>query len=53
MKKKVSIREIADEISISPSTLSRFCNYKTKRLSKKALEKLTKWCERQEILEKM
>lgn len=52
-EKKVSIREIADEISISPSTLSRFCNYKTKRLSKKALEKLTKWCERQEILEKM
>ncbi|MED2891556.1 XRE family transcriptional regulator, partial [Bacillus thuringiensis] len=42
-EKKVSIREIADEISISPSTLSRFCNYKTKRLSKKALEKLTKW----------
>lgn len=52
-EKKVSIREIADEISISPSTLSRFCNHKTKRLSKKALEKLTKWCERQEILEKM
>lgn len=52
-EKKVSIREIADEMSISPSTLSRFCNYKTKRLSKKALEKLTKWCERQEILEKM
>ncbi|PFK33175.1 hypothetical protein COJ18_18800 [Bacillus cereus] len=52
-EKKVSIREIADEISISPSTLSRFCNYKTKRLSKKALEKLTKWCERQKILEKM
>ncbi|KAB2399903.1 MULTISPECIES: helix-turn-helix domain-containing protein [Bacillus cereus group] len=52
-EKKVSIREIADEISISPSTLSRFCNFKTKRLSKKALEKLTKWCERQEILEKM
>ncbi|TKJ04653.1 XRE family transcriptional regulator [Bacillus cereus] len=41
-EKKVSIREIADEMSISPSTLSRFCNYKTKRLSKKALEKLTK-----------
>ena len=52
-EKKVSIREIADEISISPSTLSRFCNHKTKRLSKKSLEKLTKWCERQEILEKM
>ncbi|HDR4369199.1 TPA: XRE family transcriptional regulator [Bacillus cereus] len=52
-EKHVSIREIADEVSISPSTLSRFCNYKTKRLSKKALEKLTKWCERQEILEKM
>ncbi|MGG0079042.1 Uncharacterized protein BCZB5J_02950 [Bacillus cereus] len=52
-EKKVSIREIADEISISPSTLSRFCNHKTKRLSKKALEKLKKWCERQEILEKM
>ncbi|WP_426952390.1 helix-turn-helix domain-containing protein [Bacillus mycoides] len=52
-EKNVSIREIADEVSISASTLSRFCNYKTKRLSKKALEKLTKWCERQEILEKM
>ncbi|CDN39637.1 helix-turn-helix domain-containing protein [Bacillus thuringiensis] len=52
-EKKISVREIADEISISPSTLSRFCNYKTKRLSKKALKKLTKWCERQEILEKM
>ncbi|PDZ42488.1 helix-turn-helix domain-containing protein [Bacillus wiedmannii] len=52
-EKKISVREIADELSISPSTLSRFCNYKTKRLSKKALKKLTKWCERQEILEKM
>lgn len=52
-EKKISVREIADEISISPSTLSRFCNYKTKRLSKKALKKLTRWCERQEILEKM
>ncbi len=37
-KQNVSIREIADEVNISPSTLSRFCNYKTKRLSKKALK---------------
>ncbi|AIY73021.1 helix-turn-helix family protein (plasmid) [Bacillus cereus] len=52
-KQNVSIREIADEVNISPSTLSRFCNYKTKMLSKKALKKLTKWYERQEILARM
>ncbi|PEF43531.1 hypothetical protein CON22_25825 [Bacillus cereus] len=52
-KKHVTMREIADEIGLSPATLSRFCNQKMKRLSKSVKEKLTKWYERQKIIETM
>ncbi|PFM99363.1 hypothetical protein COK38_18270 [Bacillus cereus] len=52
-KKQVTMREIADEIGLSPATLSRFCNQKMKRLSKNVKEKLTKWYERQKIIETM
>ncbi|HDX9614620.1 TPA: helix-turn-helix transcriptional regulator [Bacillus toyonensis] len=50
---KISIRELAKEIKISAPTLSRFRNRQTKRLSANAVEKLSKWYERQVILEKM
>ncbi|WP_142388720.1 helix-turn-helix domain-containing protein, partial [Bacillus thuringiensis] len=46
-------RELAKEIRISAPTLSRFCNRETKRLSANAVEKMSKWYERQGILEKM
>ncbi|ALZ64668.1 hypothetical protein FORC13_p183 (plasmid) [Bacillus cereus] len=49
----ISIRELAKEIKVSAPTLSRFCNKQTKRLSTNAVDKLSKWYERQEILEKM
>ncbi|PEF73056.1 hypothetical protein CON94_23000 [Bacillus pseudomycoides] len=49
----ISIRELAKEIKISAPTLSRFCNGQTKRLSANAVEKMSKWYERQMILEKM
>ncbi|PHE84042.1 hypothetical protein COF80_21255 [Bacillus toyonensis] len=49
----ISIRELAKEIKISAPTVSRFCNRKTKRLSANAVEKMSKWYERQVILEKM
>ncbi|OUB29374.1 hypothetical protein BK708_11875 [Bacillus thuringiensis serovar yunnanensis] len=49
----VTMREIADEIGLSPATLSRFCNQKMKRLSKNVSFKLNKWYERQKILETM
>ncbi|CAI8814020.1 hypothetical protein CN568_29455 [Bacillus pseudomycoides] len=49
----ISIRELAKEIKISAPTLSRFCNRQTKRLSANAVEKMSKWYERQMILEKM
>ncbi|MFB5253860.1 helix-turn-helix domain-containing protein [Bacillus mycoides] len=49
----ISIRELAKEMKISAPTLSRFCNKQTKRLSTNAVDKLSKWYERQEILEKM
>ncbi|EOO70926.1 MULTISPECIES: helix-turn-helix domain-containing protein [Bacillus cereus group] len=49
----ISIRELAKEIKVSAPTLSRFCNKQTKRLSINAVDKLSKWYERQEILEKM
>ncbi|MBJ8031374.1 XRE family transcriptional regulator [Bacillus cereus group sp. N21] len=49
----ISIRELAKEIKISAPTLSRFCNRQTKRLSANAAEKMSKWYERQMILEKM
>lgn len=50
---KITIRELAKEIKISAPTLSRFCNRQTKRLSANAVEKMSKWYERQGILEKM
>ncbi|MGH0606928.1 helix-turn-helix domain-containing protein [Bacillus mycoides] len=49
----ISVRELAKEIKVSAPTLSRFCNKQTKRLSTNAVDKLSKWYERQEILEKM
>ncbi|WP_440604616.1 helix-turn-helix domain-containing protein [Bacillus sp. GB_SG_008] len=49
----ISIRELAKEIKISAPTLSRFCNKQTKRLSANAVEKMSKWYERQVIIEKM
>ncbi|CAM4264185.1 hypothetical protein BAMA_04785 [Bacillus manliponensis] len=52
-KQKISIREIAEEISLSPSTLSRFCNKKTKRMSKQAMDKLSKWYERRKLIESL
>ncbi|EAL15975.1 pXO1 ORF14-like protein (plasmid) [Bacillus cereus G9241] len=53
MHQNKTMREIADEIGLSPATLSRFCNNKMKRISRSVNEKLNKWCERQKILEKM
>ncbi|HDW3058373.1 TPA: XRE family transcriptional regulator [Bacillus cereus] len=50
---KMTIRELAKEIKISAPTLSRFCNKQTKRLSANAVKKMSKWYERQKILEKM
>lgn len=49
----ISIRELAKEIKISAPTLSRFCNKQTKRLSANAVKKISKWYERQVIIEKM
>ena len=34
MHQNKTMREIADEIGLSPATLSRFCNNKMKRISK-------------------
>ncbi|UIJ69661.1 helix-turn-helix transcriptional regulator (plasmid) [Bacillus cereus] len=48
-----TMREMADEIGLSPATLSRFCNKKMKRISKSVNEKLNKWYERQIIIESM
>ena len=48
-----TMREIADEIDLSPATLSRFCNKKMKRISKSVNEKINKWYERQMIIESM
>ncbi|WP_433775194.1 helix-turn-helix domain-containing protein [Bacillus wiedmannii] len=53
MHQNKTMREIADEIGISPATLSRFCNKKMKRISKSVNEKLNKWYERQMIIESM
>ncbi|PEL91433.1 hypothetical protein [Bacillus wiedmannii] len=52
-KKNVKMRELSEEIDISQPTLSRFCNRKTKRLSKNARDKLSHWYNRQIIIEKM
>lgn len=53
MHQNKTMREIADEIGLSPATLSRFCNNKMKRISKSVNEKLNKWYERQMIIESM
>lgn len=53
MHQNKTMREIADEIGLSPATLSRFCNKKMKRLSKNVYKKLNKWYERQIIIESM
>ncbi|MBC6974918.1 XRE family transcriptional regulator [Bacillus sp. Xin] len=53
MRKNRTMREIADEIGLSPATLSRFCNKKMKRISNSVNNKLTKWYERQIIIESM
>lgn len=53
MHQNKTMREIADEIGLSPATLSRFCNNKMKRISKSVNEKLNKWYERQIIIESM
>jgi DNA-binding Xre family transcriptional regulator len=53
MHQNKTMREIADEIGLSPATLSRFCNKKMKRISKSVNEKLNKWYERQMIIESM
>ncbi|PEI84486.1 hypothetical protein COF80_21585 [Bacillus toyonensis] len=52
-KKNIKMRELSEEIDISQSTLSRFYNRKTKRLSKNARDKLSHWYNRQIIIEKM
>ncbi|PHG59737.1 hypothetical protein [Bacillus toyonensis] len=53
MHRNKTMRGIADEIGLSPATLSRFCNKKMKRISKSVNEKLVKWYERQKIIESM
>ncbi|MBG9615442.1 XRE family transcriptional regulator [Bacillus cereus] len=53
MQQNKTMREIADEIDLSPATLSRFCNRKMKRISKSVSKKLKKWYERQMIIESM
>ncbi|MGE6618026.1 XRE family transcriptional regulator [Bacillus mycoides] len=53
MHQNRTMREIADELGLSPATLSRFCNKKMKRISNSVNDKLTKWYERQMIIESM
>ncbi|KIV72618.1 pXO1 ORF14-like protein [Bacillus mycoides] len=53
MHQNRTMREIADELGLSPATLSRFCNKKMKRISNGVNDKLTKWYERQMIIESM
>ncbi|PEA24192.1 hypothetical protein CN923_23555 [Bacillus cereus] len=53
MHQNRTMREIADELGLSPATLSRFCNKKMKRISNSVNNKLTKWYERQMIIESM
>ncbi|CAM4263400.1 helix-turn-helix transcriptional regulator [Bacillus manliponensis] len=52
-KKNVTMRELANEIGLSPATLSRFYNQKMKRMSNQIKEKLIKWYERQQIIKSM
>ncbi|MDM5431053.1 helix-turn-helix domain-containing protein [Bacillus mycoides] len=53
MHQNRTMREMADELGLSPATLSRFCNKKMKRISNSVNDKLTKWYERQMIIESM
>ncbi|MDA2513263.1 helix-turn-helix transcriptional regulator [Bacillus cereus] len=48
-KNNKSIRELAKEIDISYSTLSRMLSGKRKRLNDDTKNKLDKWIERQEV----
>ncbi|MED2635194.1 helix-turn-helix transcriptional regulator, partial [Bacillus thuringiensis] len=47
---KCSLRDIAKEIGISPSNLSKLLTGKRKRLSEETYNKLDKWIERQEVV---
>nr|WP_255289011.1 helix-turn-helix domain-containing protein [Bacillus thuringiensis] len=47
---KSSLRDIAKEIDISPSNLSKLLTGKRKRLSEETHNKLDKWIERQEVV---
>ena len=47
---KSSLRDIAKEIDISPSNLSKLLTGKRKRLSEETRNKLDKWIERQEVV---
>ncbi|MEC2745700.1 hypothetical protein P9Z56_29160 [Bacillus cereus] len=47
---KCSLRDIAKEIEISPSNLSKLLTGKRKRLSEETSNKLDKWIERQEVV---
>ncbi|ACK98521.1 MULTISPECIES: helix-turn-helix domain-containing protein [Bacillus cereus group] len=47
---KCSLRDIAKEIEISPSNLSKLLTGKRKRLSDETKNKLDKWIERQEVV---
>ncbi len=49
-KNNKSIRELAKEIDISYSTLSRMLSGKRKRLNDDTKNKLDKWIERQEVM---
>ena len=49
-KNNKSIRELAKEIDISYSTLSRMLSGKRKRLNDDTTNKLDKWIERQEVV---
>ncbi|PGT83119.1 hypothetical protein COD17_24950 [Bacillus thuringiensis] len=49
-KNKKSIRELAKEIDISYSTLSRMLSGKRKRLNDDTKNKLDKWIERQVVV---
>nr|WP_254907418.1 helix-turn-helix domain-containing protein [Bacillus thuringiensis] len=47
---KSSLRDIAKEIDISPSNLSKLLTGKRKRLSEETHNKLDKWIKRQEVV---
>ncbi|QEL82915.1 XRE family transcriptional regulator (plasmid) [Bacillus sp. JAS24-2] len=47
---KSSLRDIAREIDISPSNLSKLLTGKRKKLSEETKKKLDKWIERQEVV---